>query len=354
MHVSLLDAEGGRSNTLKEALRPVSPRCAAVAWSFAQKLVVSLFVLLVLTAVVAYVYGKPPEHVELRIGLLKDYPTTLFLAEQYGLGARYGIVLKLVRFDNVSALMGALDEGKVNMVILPPHLAAQRLLEKGDLVVVAIDLLDDSGVVALRSLNLTNSSMLGGLSIGAYKASAEYKLFAYLYEKLYNSSVDTLNIVDLSYKEVLDAAGRGEISAAIVKEPYISILQSDYNFSQVESIASMMGKYLKAPEQMPFTLILASSKLAAEKPEGLDSFVKLHEYAATIWQERADLDEQTIELNLNLTPSQAALLAANMPAWTQGLTDNAVQLIRNTWKVAWEAGLLKQNPEKLGDQFFWI
>ncbi len=324
-----------------------------MAWSFAQKLVVSLFILLVVTAVVAYVYGKPPQRVELRIGVLEGYPTTLFLAEQYGIGARYGIVLKLVRFRSSGELMEALDNGSINMAVLPPYMAAQRILGKGDLVVVAIDLLDDSGLMALRSLNITNVTGLEGVRIGADESSPEYKLFSYLYKELYNRSVETLNIVNTPYPQIIQAAASHEISAAIVREPYLAILQSDYNYSEVEKISTMMSKQLGTQEQIPYTLIVASSKLASEKPEGLDSFVKMHDYTATVWQERADLDEEIVMTKLNLTAAQASLLAANMPAWTKGLTDTAIKMIKDTWQTEWKAGILKQNPAKIGTQYFW-
>ncbi len=288
----------------------------------------------------------------LKIATLQGGISTLDILDEMRLGERYGLQIRVIRFQKTPDIATALAKGEVDVAIIPAEVAA-RIIENGASVkIIAVDMLQNQAVLAM-SPSLKSPSDLKGKKVGVVTASGTYKMFkAYMaviyglkvYEPGGSGDVEAVNVPPGS---LADALQRGDVDAIVAWEPIVSEalgrgahIVADYLTLWKE--AGLSGK--------PVMLVWVARSSVSR--EALRRLVEARAEAAKIWVSSPDKTRQIIVSLYRLDPKVFDTMYRRTIIYQGQLDNSAIKGIRSAWWLAWKGGYLPENPDSIPDSVF--
>ncbi len=329
---------------------------------FPQKLVISMFVLLVLVAVVAALLVKPPETRYMVVGVVGDTLTMYEMAEKLDLhstyflrGKPYNLKVKVQHYTDLESLERAFEAGEVEAAVLRLSDAALFVSRHNDSRIVGVDLTQNHLLLVSEGRNITsiegaiNSTVLDRL--GYVDEEALYLFAAYLKEG-YNYTLDPSSAIKLGPDEAGEALAAGRVEALIVGQPLASMLIADYNFTVAEWISNLAFKVVGL-RGAPETVIVVRSSVVELEPDKLQALIDLRDQAAATWVRDVPSTSKFLSEKYNMSEQAVLNIYSYMqPPGSGALDDPSINAIKDLWRMLFEVGYLKVDPATISDKVF--
>jgi NitT/TauT family transport system substrate-binding protein len=284
--------------------------------------------------------------------------STLDIIEAENLTLKYGYPLKVLRLQKTPDILAAIEKGDADLAVVPAEMAA-RLIESGtNVVIVAVDMLQNQAVLA-KDPSINSIRDLQGKLVGAVVASGTYKLFKAYVSIIYGIPVvesgerkpGAIAVVNVPPGNILDAVESGQVDAIVIWEPFVSKGLAR-GLHIVESFSSLWNKANVTGD--PVMLVwIARKDFASQHPDALDAFLKARSEAARLWVENKTLTFRVLASLYHLNDSELAIMYNRTVVVAGGLTDELISSIRDEWWLAWRGGYLPKNPEEIPDSVFY-
>ncbi len=329
---------------------------------FPQKLVISMFVLLIAVAVVAAILVKPPETRYVVVGVAGDTLTLYELAEKLDLqstyflrGKPYNLKVKVQHYAGLDELSEAFKAGEVDAVVLRVSDAALFVSTHNDSRIIGVDLVQGQLLLASQGANISgidqaiNASLLEKLG---YVDEETFYLFAAYLKDLYNYTIDPAAAVKLAPEEAGEALATGRVEALVAGQPLASILVAEYNFTVAEWFPNLALKVLGIRDA-PETVIVVKSSMVELEPDKLQALIDLRDQAVDTWLRDVPTTSGFLNEKYNLSERAVLNIYSYLQPPTSGALDDArIKAIKDLWNLLYDEGYLKVDPTTISDKVF--
>ena len=294
-----------------------------------------------------------------RAATLQGGISTLDIIEKEGLLEKHGYKLQVLRLQKTPNILEALAKNDTDLAVIPAEMAA-KLIENGqDIVIVAVDMLQNQAILVKNNSNITSPEDLRGRTVAAVLPSGTYKLFKAYMKVDYNITVtespqaspSEIRAVNVPPGSILDSLQSGQVDAAVIWEPFVSLAISRgmkvlVSYQDLWNAAGLRGE--------PVMLVwVARGDFARNHPDALRAFLAARSEAASMWATNESLVINVLD-SLYKLPQDASQILYNRVTIVQGnLTSNLIDSIRSEWWLAWKGGYLEQDPVTIPESAFY-
>lgn len=295
--------------------------------------------------------GRGGEPVAVRAGTIQAGISLLDVVEKDPtLLEGLGINVTVIRLGTPPQLVDALIKGDVDLAVLPVELAAVAINKGADAYIIAIDYDMNQAIIARPDSGITSPEDLRGKKVAAVVGSGTYAMFKALMKEVYGLSVGVgegydVEIVSLAPPQVVDALANGDVDAAVIWEPLVSLAVKKHGAVVVATLADLWRQYLGDPQApAPMLAWVASSKIVEDK-ELLSAVLEAHYRAAEKWVSQRDWTISMLVELYNLPNDVAESVYDRSVVHTEKcIPDDYKDLIDKIWGLAAEAGYIDSKP----------
>ncbi|MEB3851388.1 MAG: ABC transporter substrate-binding protein [Desulfurococcales archaeon] len=302
--------------------------------------------------------GGGPSGYTIRAATLLGGISTLDIIEAENLTYKRGYPLEVLRLQKTPDILAAISKGEADLAVVPAEMAA-KLIEGGeDVVIVAVDMLQNQAILA-KDPSIRSVGDLRGKLVGAVVASGTYKVFKAYLETVYGLQVveanerrpDAVAVVNVPPGSILDALASGQVDAIVIWEPFVSkgIARGFHvvaSFSQLWREANLTGD--------PVMLVwIARGDFARHHEDALRAFLDARSEAAHIWNTNKTLTYLVIAGLYKMDQGVFNIMYNRTVIVEGGLTGELVESIRQEWWLAWKGGYLPRDPATIPDSVFY-
>ncbi len=309
---------------------------------------VAATVLLALALVAFLFWSKGPSTSCIVVGTLRGGVSSIDIVERLGLGEKYGVHVKVVRFQSTLDLANAFSRGDVDVAIIPAEFVA-RLRERGvDAVIAAVDFYQNQAIVARKELSSAGLESLFGKRLGVFKPTGTYAMFRAYIKLLYGADVEkTFTIVNLPPMQLVEAFSRGDVDAVVVWEPLVSLLVAEHGGHIVTSFQDLWSKAMGSGS--PVMVVYAVRKEWAEaNSKLLEALLRARSEAAHLWNTNLSLAKQILADLYGVAGRAAELCWKRLRmVETVWVTRDQAESVIGVWKLAKLGGYISTDPEEL-------
>ena len=213
----------------------------------------------------------------------------VYIANDAGIFAKYGLDVDIVSFDDPSQALSALISGNADIAGTTLDstviIADQYRDDMPQIVSVSDESAGADGIIAKNSIN--SVADLKGKTVGVAINQTTHFLLQQALEQA-GISEDDLNLVDMTSSDAGAAFISGGLDAAVTWEPYLS-----------NAVNAGVGKLIFSSADAPGSImdvIVVSKETAAEKPAWVDAYLSALDEA-----EAYVLDESTTDNAMEIT-----------------------------------------------------
>lgn len=327
----------------------------------ASRAIVVIVILLVLVAGLYYgVSRHESAKYTIRAATLQGGISTLDIIEGENLLEGRGYELRVMRLQKTPDIVAALVKNDTDLAVIPAEMAAKLIEEGQDIIIVAVDMLQNQAVLVTNNSNITSPEDLQGKLVGAVLPSGTYKLFKAYMKVVYNLTVvegekpspGVITAVNIPPGSILDSLERGDVDAVVIWEPFVSLGLSRgdkilVSFQDLWQKSGVNGK--------PVMLVwVARADFAERHPDALNAFLSARSEAARMWASNRSLVIGML-MDLYKLPADAAEILYNRTIIVEGpLTQDLVSSIRSEWWLAWKGGYLERDPTSIPESVFYM
>lgn len=329
---------------------------------FPQKLVISMFALLLVVAVAAAILVKPPETRYVVVGVAGDTLTLYELAEKLDLqstyflrGKPYNLKVRVQHYASLDELSEAFRAGEVDAAVLRVSDAALFVSTHNDSRIIGVDLVQGQLLLAPPDANISgvdqaiNATILEKLG---YVDDETLYLFAAYLKNLYNYTVDPGTAVKLAPDEAGKALATGRVEALVAGQPLASILVAEHNFTVAEWFPNLALKVLGIRDA-PETLIIVRGSMVELEPDKPQALIDLRDQAVNTWLRDVPTTSGFLGEKYNLSEKAVLNIYSYLQPPTSGALDDArIKAIKDLWSLLHGEGYLKVDPATISDKVF--
>ena len=260
------------------------------------------------------------------------------------------INVTVVRLGTPPQLVDALIKGDVDLAVLPVELAAVAINKGADAYIIAIDYDMNQAIIARSDSGIKTPEDLRGRKVAAVVGSGTYAMFKALMKEVYGLDVGVgegydVEIVNLAPPQVVDALANGDVDAAVIWEPLVSLAVEKHNAVIVATLADLWRQYIGDSEApAPMLAWVATGKIVSDKTL-LSAVLEAHYRAAEKWVSQRDWTVSILVDLYNLPPDVAESVYDRSVVHTEKcIPDEYKQLIDKIWTLAVEAGYIDSKP----------
>ncbi len=284
--------------------------------------------------------------------------STLDIIEHENLTVKYGYPLRVLRLQKTPDILAAIAKGEADLAVVPAEMAAKMIEGGSDVVIVAVDMMQNQAILA-KDPTIRNVTDLRGRLVGAVVASGTYKLFKAYINIVYGIPVvesgertpGAISVVNVPPGSILDAVENGQVDAIVIWEPFVSKgismgLHVVATFADLWREANVSGE--------PVMLVwIARGDFARSHPDALNAFLAARSEAAAIWMNNENLTYRVLSSLYHLTRLEFDIMYNRTVIVAGNLTDNLIESIRNEWWLAWKGGYLPEDPATIPANVFY-
>ncbi len=300
----------------------------------------------------SYLLISPPREKQIRIGTILGGVSTLDVMAGEGPLGDSQVEVREIQFEKTLDLARALSTGEVDVAVIPIEMAAKLRQGGADVLVVAVDMFQNQAVLVGRESDIRSPGDLAGRVVGVFTPTGTYAMFrAYMREIYGIDPEEDMILVDEPPPSLIQAFSDGELDAVVLWEPLVSKALASggrmlVNFSDLWSEWAGGGR--------PVMIVYAANgNFVRSHPDLLDELVGLRMEAARFWNSHRESILDMLEENYGLTRPAAESAYDRVSIWEGPLTDDVVRASMKVLRLAWLGGYLREDPEGLGETFFW-
>lgn len=284
--------------------------------------------------------------------------STLDIIEYENLTAKYGYPLQVLRLQKTPDILAAIAKGEADLAVVPAEMAAKMIEGGSDVVIVAVDMMQNQAILA-KDPTIRNVTDLRGRLVGAVVASGTYKLFKAYMNIVYGIPVvesgerapGAISVVNVPPGSILDAVENGQVDAIVIWEPFVSKGIST-GLHVVASFADLWREANVSGE--PVMLVwIARGDFVRSHVDALNAFLAARSKAASIWISDKNLTYQILSSLYHLSKPEFDIMYNRTVIVAGNLTDNLIESIRSEWWLAWKGGYLPEDPATIPASVFY-
>jgi len=261
------------------------------------------------------------------------------------------IIIDVKRFTVPPNVVDAIAQGDAQLTVVPVELAAKIIVQtRGSVYIVALDNELNQAILARPDSGITSPIDLRGKKVAAVVGSGTYALFTVFMQELYGLTVgtDDADIIVINIGNpagVLDALAAGDVDAAVIWEPLVSLGQYKYGFEIVATFKDLWAEY--AGDKPAPMLVWVARQEVVDNPELLHAVLEAHKRAAIKWNENPE--GWTVEMLARLynlpEPVAQAVWERNQMYTEYCITGDLVDSMVTLWEMAVKAGYIDTIPD---------
>jgi len=291
-----------------------------------------------------------------RVGIIRGGISSLDVILSMHLDERCGFKVEPILFSATLDLANAIAHGDVDVAIIPAELVGKLRESGSNITILAVDLYQDQAIVVREGSGIASIADLGGRRVAVYKPTGTYAMFKAYMKAIYGIDVEgNLTLVDAPPPQIVQAFQRGDVDAAVVWEPFVSMLVADYDGRILASYEQLWGNWSGHVGGNGVMVVYAArAGWAAEHGDLVEKLLEARSEAARLWNTNETMALAILEGNYGLSPGAARLCWERLrmedsPTLTSGMVDN----IMAVWRLALEGGYLHESPDRLAPGAFW-
>ena len=295
----------------------------------------------------------------LRAGTLQGGISTLDIIEQEKLYERYGFKLEVLRFQKTPEILAALSKGEADVAVIPAEMAAKMMQNGEDLVIIAVDMMQNQAILSLDE-SINDICGLRGKLVGAVVASGTYKVFKAYVSTICNISVvetsetsnDYIAVVNVPPGSLLDALANRDVDAVVIWEPLVSRIIISLGAKIVDEYRELWSRAGVHGEAVMLVWV-AKKEFVENHQDIIEKFLRARREAATIWIKDRDKVVNILETLYGLSPSEVEYLYNRVVINDRPLDKSLINSIYEEWRLAWLGGYLEKDPAGIGEEHFY-
>jgi len=292
----------------------------------------------------------------IRAGTLQGGISTLDEMQYFNLSSKEGVNLQVYRFEKTTDILAAIERGDIDVAVIPTEMAAKLIQSGIPVKIIAPEMLQNQAVLSRG--DVASLQQLRGKSVISLLSTGSYMMFKAYMKIIYNMTVSDSqqgggDVVGINSPPgtILDALSRGDGSAAVVWEPFVSIGVEGYNFTVLATFQQLWRD--SNSSGLPVMLVWVASQNFTADPKKVNAFLSMREDAVKMWSSSPASIEKMLEDLYGLNEKEASYLYSRVTILDNSLNSTVREGIRSAWALAWRGGYLSQDPSGIGDQAFY-
>ena len=323
----------------------------------------ALAALAIVAAAAATVYlgGGEGQLPTVRIATLAAGISTLDVIEDRNISRDYGFTLEVVRLGKTPEIAAALARGDVDVAVIPVEYVARWVMEGSDLVIIAVEMMQNQAILAVDDDIKTPEDLRGRL-VGAFFPTSTYNTFKAYMKLVYGLDVvevespeeardDAINAVNMPPGVMVAALLRGDVDAIVAFEPIVSQALAE----GAHIVASFSDLYKELYEGEPVMLVYAArGEWARQNPDLARAVAEARAEAARVWTQEPGYVASLISEMYKIDPEAASILVERVKVY-QGveISEELVESIGSVLELAYRGGFLPQDPAGVLDRIIF-
>lgn len=259
-----------------------------------------------------------------------------------------GISIEVTRFQVPPQSIDALLKGETQLTVIPVELAGSVMLRDAGVYIIALDNMMNQAILTRPDSGLEEPGDLRGKMVAAVVGSGTFALFRSFMKTLYDINVDPegpsdVTIVSVRPGDTLAALERGDVDAAVIWDPVVSLAVSERG---MRILADYQALWERVNPGMPAPMLvwIASEEVVRDK-EVLRKVLEAHRRAAEYWNNNKDDIVRMLSELYNLPPKVAETVWERNQMYTGAcITPELKDAMVKVWQLAVKGGYLEEMP----------
>ncbi len=308
-----------------------------------------VLVIVAILALLGYFSTPPAPEVRLKASTITVGLSTFDIVEKRPhLFEDLPVSIEVVRYQVPPQSIDSLLKGETQLTVIPVELAGSVMLKDKDVYIIAVDNMMNQAIIAPGDSDIQDPQDLRGRRVAAVVGSGTFALFRSFMKTLYGINVSPegpsdVIVVNVRPGETLTALEKGDVDAAVIWDPIVSLAVSTRGMKIVAEYNELWGR-VNPGLPAPMLVWIARGEVVKDK-EVLRQVLEIHRRAAEYW-------------NVNLTGTISVLMDLyNLPqdvaekVWQRNRMDahNCItewmrDAMVKVWELAMRGGYLDEMP----------